>query len=62
MAVVTGGDGPDVLAGTDLIDRVTGGAGDDVLAGGDGSDVVEGGAGNDTIYGWASLIRGPTPA
>ncbi|MEQ1844785.1 MAG: calcium-binding protein, partial [Nitrospira sp.] len=47
----TGTAGNDVLAGTNVVDRLNGLAGNDVLQGGDGDDVLDGGTGNDTLHG-----------
>jgi len=45
---LTGTDGNDSIAGTNLVDRITALAGDDTLAGGRGNDVLTGGSGDDT--------------
>ena len=42
-----GGDGADILVGSDGNDVLSGGAGDDVLLGGLGNDVIDGGDGDD---------------
>ena len=47
IEAVTGGDGPDVLAGDGAANRLAGGAGDDVLRGGAGPDTLLGGVGID---------------
>ena len=46
-----GGDGDDVIVGTDGADYIKGGAGDDVICGGDGNDRIAGGgdAGDDSL-------------
>jgi len=44
-----GGDGADVLIGSDGADTLKGGAGDDVLIGGPGLDVLDGGAGDNVV-------------
>jgi Ca2+-binding RTX toxin-like protein len=46
-----GGDGDDVLVGTDAADELQGFAGDDDLTGGGGDDVLRGGSGNDVLEG-----------
>jgi Ca2+-binding RTX toxin-like protein len=45
-----GGDGDDVLIGSDGADVLSGGAGDDVLIGGLGLDVLDGGAGDNLLF------------
>jgi Ca2+-binding RTX toxin-like protein len=45
---LTGTDGNDAIAGTNVADRITALAGDDTLAGGGGKDHLHGGAGRDT--------------
>ncbi len=68
-AVVSAGDGDDIVLGTQADDQVAGGAGDDrligmggqdSLAGGDGNDVLLGGAGSDRLEGGNGddLVRG----
>ncbi|WP_165769471.1 beta strand repeat-containing protein [Arboricoccus pini] len=49
--VTVGGDGNDVIYGTDLADNLDGGAGDDIIYAGAGDDLVHGNVGNDIIYG-----------
>jgi Ca2+-binding RTX toxin-like protein len=44
-----GGDGNDVLIGSDAADVLFGGAGDDVLLGGPGLDILDGGAGDNVV-------------
>jgi Ca2+-binding RTX toxin-like protein len=44
-----GGDGDDVLIGSDGADVMSGGAGDDVLMGGDGLDILDGGTGDNIV-------------
>ncbi len=51
---VRGGDGDDVIVGTDQPDLIFGGAGNDNLTGGDGDDQIYGESGNDTIGGDAA--------
>jgi Ca2+-binding RTX toxin-like protein len=48
-----GGNGRDLLQGTDRIDIMTGGKGDDVMLGGSGFDALYGGRGNDRMDGGA---------
>ncbi len=51
-----GGEGDDILVGSDGADVLSGGAGDDVLLGGAGLDVLDGGPGDNTvIQGFAPL-------
>jgi Ca2+-binding RTX toxin-like protein len=56
LSVQSGGDGNDILIGTNLLgggrDILNGGAGDDLLIGGIGNDELDGGAGSD-IYEFA---------
>jgi Ca2+-binding RTX toxin-like protein len=55
LSVQSGGDGNDILIGTNLLggrDILQGGAGDDVLIGGIGNDELDGGAGSD-VYEFA---------
>lgn len=68
---ITGGSGPDVLAGDEGNDQIIGGLSDDVILGGtgndtlsgdDGLDVLSGGPGNDTLRGDRgndTLLGGP---
>jgi Ca2+-binding RTX toxin-like protein len=49
-----GGDGDDILIGSDGADTLTGGAGDDVLLGGAGLDVLDGGPGDNIVIQGAS--------
>lgn len=65
---VVGGEGPDVLTGTDADellsgrggdDVLRGGAGDDVLSGDRGADVVEGGPGRDRTSYATIFVPGP---
>lgn len=46
-----GGDGPDILVGSNRWDRMQGGPGDDFMLGMEGRDWMRGGAGNDMILG-----------
>jgi len=48
---LTGTEGNDVIAGTNITDRLKGLAGQDTLQGGDGNDVLDGGMGNDLLNG-----------
>jgi Ca2+-binding RTX toxin-like protein len=48
---VNGGDGNDVMAGSDGNDQLNGGDGNDAIDGGNGNDELSGGDGNDTIAG-----------
>ncbi|BFU95945.1 MAG: hypothetical protein NTNFB02_26670 [Nitrospira sp.] len=48
---LTGAEGNDVVAGTNVTDRLKGLAGQDRLQGGDGDDVLDGGTGNDLLNG-----------
>jgi len=46
-----GGEGNDVLGGTDVSNFITGGGGNDIIAGAGGNDDLFGGNGNDTLSG-----------
>ena len=46
---ITGGDGPDVLAGAAGDGFIRGGGGDDLISGGGGADWLSGGSGNDRV-------------
>lgn len=46
---VAGGDGNDLLGGTDKVDTVSGGAGNDRIVPGKGNDTMNGGDGNDVL-------------
>jgi len=50
-AVLDGGDGAEVIAGSSLADVIVGGGGDDIIDGGPGNDVIFGGTGDDTVDG-----------
>jgi Ca2+-binding RTX toxin-like protein len=45
-----GGDGDDVLIGSDGADMLSGGPGDDILIGGLGLDILDGGPGNNLLF------------
>lgn len=49
LLTADGGDGDDVLTGSDGPDTLRGGAGDDVLIGGPGLDVLDGGSGDNVL-------------
>lgn len=52
IGVVTiGGNGDDVIYGTDLADNLDGGAGNDIIYAGGGDDLVHGNVGDDILYG-----------
>jgi Ca2+-binding RTX toxin-like protein len=51
MAIITGNDTNDTLAGTVDADDISGLNGDDLLAGGDGADTANGNPGNDVVSG-----------
>jgi len=53
LAFVDGGEGADVLIGSDFDDDLRGGSGTDDLSGGDGDDTLDGGLGVDTVSGGA---------
>jgi cyclophilin family peptidyl-prolyl cis-trans isomerase len=53
---INGGDGADIIDGSDFVDRINGDAGDDTIVGFDGADVISGGVGLDTIHGDDSTI------
>ena len=55
VAVLDGGPGDDVLAGTNGDDQLTGGPGNDALNGDDGSDTLDGGPGRDDLKGDGGL-------
>jgi len=48
---LNGTDGNDVVAGTNITDRLKGLAGQDTLQGGEGDDLLDGGTGNDLLNG-----------
>jgi Ca2+-binding RTX toxin-like protein len=50
-----GGDGDDVIIGSDGADTLTGGAGDDVLIGGAGADILDGGPGDNILIQSATI-------
>lgn len=50
---VTGGDGGEVIHGTDGNDTLSGGVGDDEIHGHAGDDRIDGGAGSDSLHGGA---------
>ena len=56
-AVINGGGGGDVIAGTDwgVPDRLSGGTGNDALSGYSGNDVLSGGSGDDILMGGAGF-------
>jgi Ca2+-binding RTX toxin-like protein len=59
---VIGGDGDDVIIGTEYDDHLYGGAGNDVIYGLGGDDLLDGGVGDDRLYGGAGddrLYGGP---
>lgn len=49
MAVITGGNGADILTGTSADDSFFGLGGDDIMLGSEGADAYDGGAGIDTV-------------
>jgi Ca2+-binding RTX toxin-like protein len=49
MLTADGGEGDDILIGSDGADVLSGGAGDDILLGGAGLDVLDGGPGNNNV-------------
>jgi Ca2+-binding RTX toxin-like protein len=51
MAIINGGDGPDILNGGDEDDVINGFGGNDTIAGGVGNDVINPGTGLDTVDG-----------
>jgi Ca2+-binding RTX toxin-like protein len=53
MAIITGGSGNDILAGTRNADKIDGGARRDYINGGGGNDTITGGLGNDILAGAA---------
>ena len=55
-----GGQGNDLLIGSQGSDELRGGSGDDVVFAGPGSDLVRGGSGNDVILGGSGTIDGQT--
>jgi Ca2+-binding RTX toxin-like protein len=55
LFTANGGDGDDVLIGSDGNDILSGGAGDDVLLGGAGLDVLDGGPGNNIVIQGAGI-------
>ncbi|MFM8725003.1 MAG: calcium-binding protein, partial [Planctomycetaceae bacterium] len=54
-STLTGGSGPDYIAGQGANDVINGGNGADSLSGNSGNDVITGGAGNDTITGGTGI-------
>lgn len=66
MGPVDGGNGNDVITGTQFADVLRGASGDDVLNGGDGNDTLSGGKGIDTLNGGDGddifLLRGTEDA
>lgn len=52
-AVVDGGDGDDLLIGSETVDLLMGGAGNDIIDGKGGNDTLAGDAGDDTLKGSA---------
>jgi Ca2+-binding RTX toxin-like protein len=54
-----GGDGNDVLVGSDGVDTLLGGPGDDVLLGGGGADILDGGPGDNTVIQGATATLDP---
>jgi len=59
---INGGEGNDLLRGTDGDDQIFGRRGNDRLFGGDGNDQATGGRGNDRVFGGAGddILRGET--
>src|SRR3954464_13439471 len=57
---IDGGNGDDLVTGTELNDTITGGAGNDVIQGQGGNDSILGGDGNDLLRGQlgADTVRG----
>ncbi|MHB9080190.1 MAG: type VI secretion system tube protein Hcp [Pirellulaceae bacterium] len=53
-----GGQGNDLLIGSQGSDELRGGSGDDIIFAGPGSDLVRGGSGNDVILGGSGTIDG----
>ncbi|MCM2320661.1 MAG: DUF4347 domain-containing protein, partial [Pseudomonas sp.] len=51
LDVITGGEGDDILVGTDYADEIDGGLGHDTLDGGAGDDSLDGNFGDDTLLG-----------
>lgn len=51
QSILLGGDGNDIVLGTQIFDSISGGPGNDRLNGNDGDDRIEGGAGDDNIGG-----------
>lgn len=52
---IRGGQGDDILTGTNLDNRIDGGGGNDVLTGSGMSDVLTGGVGDDTLVGGSGM-------
>ncbi|KAB1088260.1 tandem-95 repeat protein [Neorhizobium galegae] len=50
---IEGGDGNDILGGSNSADIINGGTGNDLISGLGGNDILKGGAGNDEIWGGA---------
>ncbi|MCJ9754236.1 tandem-95 repeat protein, partial [Neorhizobium sp. BETTINA12A] len=48
---IEGGDGNDILGGSNSADIINGGTGNDLISGLGGNDILKGGAGNDKIWG-----------
>src|SRR5262249_51029605 len=58
LLTANGGDGSDLLIGSDGPDTLNGGAGRDVLLGGPRVDILDGGTGNNVIIPGAGLTTG----
>ena len=59
VTVLRGGDGDDVITGSDAIgEYFFGGPGDDTLIGREGADEFDGGPGADTLIGGSSILDG----
>ncbi len=56
--ILSGGDGNDILTGSNGPDNLAGGAGNDMLIGNGGNDVLDGGAGDDKLTGNDLLLGG----
>lgn len=50
-STITGGSGPDYIAGQQLDDTINGGDGNDTILGNSGNDLLTGGVGNDVLIG-----------
>jgi Ca2+-binding RTX toxin-like protein len=57
-----GGDGDDVLIGSNGPDVLLGSAGDDVLIGGPGLDILDGGSGDNILIQGPITLRHPAPS